>query len=101
MLIIFADLFTNLTVLHHSATCSTSSTIYMYVYIGFRFQDWADVAPISFLNRFDPEVGRAGERIVFVENAETGLVEAKEAGSASQGQGEDEDVDEESHLLGI
>lgn len=54
---------------------------------------------MTFNSSFDPEVGRSGERIVFVENAETGAMEAREAGY-SQGGGED-DYDEESRLLGV
>lgn len=68
--------------------------------VGFRFQDSTDLFPMAFPSKFDPELGKVGERIVFVENAETGLMEPKGAGYSTQVAIDDDDLDEDSHLLG-
>lgn len=61
---------------------------------GFRFQDWADAPVVSQLHRFDPEVGKNGEKIVFVENAESGAFEAQEVGYANADSADEDDADE-------
>ena len=48
------------------------------------------------------KLGKSGERIVFVENAETGVMEAKSAGYVAVGTPLDEDDgDDDSHLFGV
>ena len=72
------------------------------LYVGYRFQDWTDFHPMKVLSQFDPELGKSGERIVFVENAETGVMEAKSAGYVAVGTPLDEDDgDDDSHLFGV
>lgn len=70
------------------------------VCVGFRFQDYTDLAIPAFLSRFDPELGRSGEHVIFVENAVSGVVEPREAASHAGAAVEEDEADEDSRLLG-